>query len=167
MLDNHHYITPQDYDIAERNGINKKQVYARVYAHMWNIEKAITQPIRKQNKCNKEALEKAEKNGISNNVFYSRIRNGWDEEKACTVPIIDHSETWEKTTRVRKYSKDIVALAKKNGVPYPTLARRIRTGWSEHEAATTKPMTKQEASRSRIKKNINIRKKLNEQNKSL
>ena len=167
MAGNYNYITPQHYETAKRNGISEERVYQRVNNDLWDIKRAITQPVRHPNRRNKELLEKAKKNGITSNVFYGRLRSGWDEEKACTVPVIAHTDTWEKTTRVRKYSKEIVALAEKNGVSYMTLARRIREGWKEIDAATTKPMTKQEASRSRMKKNINIRKKSNEQNKSL
>ena len=41
------YITPEDYRIAEGNGLSRKDVYRRVYEENWSIKRAITTPKRK------------------------------------------------------------------------------------------------------------------------
>ena len=40
------YITPEQYKIAEQNGISASNVYNRVYTG-WSIERAITTPVHK------------------------------------------------------------------------------------------------------------------------
>lgn len=41
-------LTEKDYEIAARNGISKMNVYLRVNKRGWEIERAITVPVRKK-----------------------------------------------------------------------------------------------------------------------
>lgn len=46
-MKNYFYITPKDYEAANKIGLSKKDVYRRVYEENWSIERA---------KCLKEVL---------------------------------------------------------------------------------------------------------------
>lgn len=85
------YLTEEDYETAERNGIPRKLAYSRYYGCAWDKEKAITVPRRvNQGKRKRNYPEsmyvQAELNGVSMYTVYSRIRRGWSPEKAATTP---------------------------------------------------------------------------------
>ena len=44
------YITPEDFRIAEENGISKDTLLSRVRKLGWDIDKAITKPVRAKRK---------------------------------------------------------------------------------------------------------------------
>lgn len=78
-------IMYEHYEIAEKNGISKENVYQRVKHYGWTIERAITTPIATQWLGKYKGFHKiALKNGISLNVFYARMRKGWKLEDAAT-----------------------------------------------------------------------------------
>ncbi|MFS0783575.1 hypothetical protein [Bacillus sp. 1P06AnD] len=82
------YLTPEHYAIAELNGISEKSLKSRVYHQGWDIERAIMQPVKKQNRGKwKEWKLIAEKFGISRVTFNKRIKKGWDEKTAATHPV--------------------------------------------------------------------------------
>lgn len=39
-------ITEEHYKIAEQNGIDRRNVYQRVWGLGWDVDRAITQPLR-------------------------------------------------------------------------------------------------------------------------
>lgn len=81
-------IMYEHYEIAEKNGISKENVYQRVKSYGWSIERAITTPIGSRWLGKYKGFHKtALKNGISLNSFYSRVRLGWKLEDAATKPI--------------------------------------------------------------------------------
>lgn len=89
-MSNYYYITPEEYEIALKNGIKKEVVYQRVYRYGWTIKKAITTPTRKRDMSYKKKnlyVETALKNGISANAYYARLRRGWSKEKASTTKL--------------------------------------------------------------------------------
>ena len=55
-----HYITPQDYEKATKNGIKKETVRRRVVRNNWSVEDAISPPSQRYD-LPKELLEEAEK----------------------------------------------------------------------------------------------------------
>lgn len=68
------YITPEQYEIALKNGISNTCLYQRINKSGWNIERAITEKPQKQ----RRGLwykwgHLATYNGISRQQFYDRI----------------------------------------------------------------------------------------------
>jgi hypothetical protein len=84
------YLTEEDFQKAEENGIPEKLVIAR-YAHKgynhWTKEEILSSPKREGNyRYSDEILSKAEANGVKYKLFVERVFKGWSEEKAATTP---------------------------------------------------------------------------------
>lgn len=124
------YLTDADFETAKKNGINKELAKSRVYVHGWSVERAITQPHLSKIKS-RDALNRAIANGIKPDTFWSRLRSGWDEEKAITTPTQGINS---------KLDPDDVELASLYGVSRQTLLRRINKGWDLESAITTPPI---------------------------
>lgn len=138
------YITPEEYEKAQKNGISKKMLEIRIRKLAWDKERAINTPIRKQKTYTKEIKELAGKNGISMATFKSRVNKlGWDIEKAATTPMMDNTKNiYKAIPKVRKYPKKIIQEAKKNGIPVKCFYNRItKYKWDIEKAATTPVMT--------------------------
>jgi hypothetical protein len=74
-----------------------------------------------------EEYETAAANGISRNLLETRIRKyGWPKELAMTKP----PRKWSKIPR------EIVELARQNGIPRSTFYWRVHIGWAPERAAT-------------------------------
>lgn len=119
-------LTAQHYEDAERNGIGKYTVRARVNKYGWTVQEAITiPPMKMQNKPDgfDEHLELAKSNGIQNRTFRERVKLGWSLSEAATKPHVPH------TTRTRK-DGEWIDKALQNGISYSTYSSRIRMGWS-------------------------------------
>lgn len=139
------YITPKDFEIAERNGINATNVRQRVNDYGWDIDRAITQPLTIRQKADPvwdEWEQVATENGVYKKLFNQRINaSGWSPEKAATTPIrkgrpIDLEWTEEERE-----------LARKNGLDknyMNTVKARIRLGWTREEAFRTPILTENE-----------------------
>ncbi|WP_274362718.1 hypothetical protein [Paenibacillus thermotolerans] len=83
-----------------------------------------------------EEFEQAAKNGISQVIFYNRVRQlGWSKDKAMTTPPrkrASHNNRWVK-------------IAERNGICYRTYTYRVnRLGW-EPERAATQPLQDRKA----------------------
>lgn len=130
-MENYFYITPEDYEEAERNGICKDTLETRVRKLGWNVRKAKTKEVRKKHNISKELLEIAKANGITRDTVTDRIRNGWTVEEACTRP--------KKRGRQRKYPDWVYEEADKNGIRYSTVNHRVTDGW-DLKKACTKPV---------------------------
>ena len=128
-------LMPEDYALAESNGISKELLKQRFYKNGWNKAKAMCHPVRKRTDRTKW-LSIAEENGINRGAFYERVQRGWGEEKAATVPI-GKSRTHLGPTG--KYPSDMIELAEKNGISAERFRERVRRGWSYQDAAT-KPL---------------------------
>ena len=122
--------TEKDYEIAARNGISKMNVYLRVNKRGWEIERAITVPVRKK-KCrvgiNAGMKKLAEQNGISHTTLYKRLKSGMDPYEAVTPP--KKHRKWES----------LINVAKENGISTPSFYGRIDRGMDPYEAATKPP----------------------------
>ena len=66
------YITPDDYRIAEENGISKDTLLSRVRKLGWDVDKAITKPVRAKRKFSEEEIKTMEENGIDRDVAAGR-----------------------------------------------------------------------------------------------
>lgn len=82
-------ITSAHIALAKTNGISYNTLFVRVNRHHWDIEKAVTEPIRKRKRVNwQDWKDVALSNGISYDNFRTRVNNcGWTEEKAATTPV--------------------------------------------------------------------------------
>lgn len=79
---------------CERFGVPYKAVHLRVTRYGMSIEEALNKPFK--NIANYGA-RKAKENGIGYQTYLCRIKSGWTEEAACTIPV--------GATRNRQYSK--------------------------------------------------------------
>ena len=131
------YITPEDYKIAEENGISKDTLLSRVRKLGWDVDKAITKPVRAKRKFTEEEIKAMEENGIDRNVAAGRRYWGWTLEEAITKS--------KKKGRQYVYPEWVYKEADKNGISYSALGNRIRRGMSLEEACTKKIITKEEA----------------------
>ena len=131
------YITPEDFKIAEENGIPEYVVTTRVRKLGWDVDKAITKPVRAKRKFTKEEIKTMEENGVNQNIAANRMYWGWNLEEAITKP--------KKRGRQYVYPEWVYKEANKNGISYSALGNRIRRGMSLEEACTKKLITKLEA----------------------
>ena len=131
------YITPDDYRIAEENGISKDTLLSRVRKLGWDVDKAITTPVRAKRKFTKEEIKTMKENGVNQNIAANRMYWGWNLEEAITKP--------KKKGRQYVYPEWVYKEADKNGISYSALGNRIRRGMSLEEACTKKTITKLEA----------------------
>ena len=131
------YITPEDFKIAEENGIPEYVVTTRVRKLGWDVDKAITKPVRVKRKFTEEEIKTMEENGIDRNTVSCRLQWGWALGEAITKP--------KKRGRQYVYPEWVYKEADKNGISYSALGNRIRRGMSLEEACTKKTITKLEA----------------------
>jgi hypothetical protein len=144
-MDHYFYITPEEYKIAELNGIGKHLLENRVRNLAWEKERAITEPPKKQSTpIPLEVREKARMNGIGHGTLRHRVhQKGWSYEKACTEPLFDRNDHISNLNK--KYPDEILRLLEVNGIKYSTFANRInRSGWNIYDAATVPVMTSKE-----------------------
>ena len=119
------YLTPEDYEIAESNGISERLVYERFYINDWTAERAITEPPGNYHSGNyKELLKQAHANGVMITLggLYQRIYKGMPEEEAVTKPLV----------RKSKY----IEIAESNGISRQAYYSRIHRGWDKETAST-------------------------------
>ena len=131
------YITPEDFKIAEENGISKGTLIMRVRRQGWDVDKAITEPVRAKRKFTEEEIKIMKKNGLDRNTVSCRLQYGWALEEALTKA--------KKGGRQYVYPEWVYKEADKNGISYSALGSRIRRGMSLEEACTKKTITKLEA----------------------
>lgn len=129
-----YYLTDEDYQIAEKNGISRNRAYARYYVNCWDKKRAITQPIYKNTKEYREQAKIAQANGISISTFYSRVKTGWSLEEASSKPIGYRRE------RKKKITDEQLAIAAENGIKPSSVWNRVNTLFWPIEKAITKPV---------------------------
>jgi hypothetical protein len=145
------YITPDEYEIAEQNGICKKTLEMRIREYAWDKQRALTEPVRQKRELDlpNEVIKRAAQNGIEYNLLSQRILQlNWDIEKACTEPLFDYSNHLVEVNKSRrKYPQELYELAKVNGIHERTFRRRVKNGMDMYEAATKPTATRQEIAR--------------------
>ena len=129
MRENYWYITPEDYETAAKNGINKRLLYHRVYVYGWSIERAINTKKKGEN-ISSEAFKEAAKKGIDRATVFSRLRHGWSEEKALTTPIGNAGK--------RVLPEWVYKEADKHNIRYDVVYNRVKRGWDLERACTEK-----------------------------
>lgn len=142
-----YYISPKEYEVAEKNGISKCTLERRIRLYGWEKERALTQKPKKRVKQD-YWKEIALKNGIKKSTFFGRInRHGWTPEKAATTPVVP------TVIKNRKYSDEVYKRLEENGISRQLFYDRIRKGWDIERATTRKPFTNQEKAESLKNKN--------------
>ena len=140
------YITPTEYEIAEKNGISKQCLEVRIRSLGWSKFRALNEKPLKFNRLPKEWIDIARKNGICYSTFkYRVIILKLDIEIAATKPLQNRSSQAKKAYEAsRKYPKEYKDLALKNGISERTFHRRLKSGWDLITASTKPPMTSRE-----------------------
>ena len=95
-----YYITDEEYEIAEKNGISKDTLNFRIRRMGWDKEKALTTKTRKYTDRTKQ-IEIAKANGIGRSTFYDRLADGWKVEDAYTIPVMDSKQILERMWKER------------------------------------------------------------------
>lgn len=81
------FITEEAYLLGEKNGIPRETVYNRWARLMWDIERAITDPVQEaKTSLYKEWKEVCKKNGVSCPLFHARVKK-MSPEEAATKPV--------------------------------------------------------------------------------
>ena len=137
-----YYITPEEYKIAEANGITRDALNQRIRVMAWDKNRAMSQPPEPKQKLPKDMVKIAEQNGICYGTFRHRVQQmGWTPERAATEPVMSKEQRRRQAKAAReagrKYPAEIIELARKNGICYNTFRTRMgMLGWSMSEAAT-------------------------------
>lgn len=109
-------LTEENKKVAWKNGISLATLQRRVYQYKWDIERATTE---KTHKHGLKYLKKALENNISKPTYYSRIRNGWTLEQACSIPVGEFNKSNYIQRLNGKYKKKIKpSYDIKNKCPY-------------------------------------------------
>ena len=101
------YITPDDFERAAKNGINKDTLRQRVRTLGWDIERAIKSPLKKVRNIPQELLEEAKRKGITRHLISGRISQGWSVEKACTTETMRVGRPRSKDEKKQNKGKEI------------------------------------------------------------
>ena len=138
----YYYVTPKDIEKAEMNGITQNVLYQRVHIRGWDVDRAITQPTRKEVPFYSKWTETAEANGINLRVFRDRVRkHGWVEETAATTPVLTPVERGRRGAEMggkRLYTQSQLEQMDKHGLSKDTVAQRVnKYGWTMEEAVNT------------------------------
>jgi DUF438 domain-containing protein len=136
------YITPEDYDIAEGNGIKKTILIGRVRLLGWSISRARTEPVQKKFKdtLSEEIIEILKENKINIETYRRRTTlYKWSKEKAMSTAILTAKEVSATGTIARrKISEKEYGIAKENKISITTLRARVYNyKWSIIKAITT------------------------------
>lgn len=144
-----YYITPEEYEVADKNGISRDTLHARMYDLGWRKQKALHTPPQTRTRVEDKWIQMAIQNGIKRGTFFCRIRKqGWSPEKAATEPLLNRTEAaLLLTENKRVIPREILELAAQNGIKRCTFYRRLRYGWDYVKAATHPIVTPEEAGR--------------------
>ena len=98
------YITPEEYEAAERNGIDGWTLERRIRYLGWRKRKAIHTPKRKRDTRYSSLARKAIENGITRKAFYMRIERGMCPYEAAKKPMLSHKEKLMKMNAINRGS---------------------------------------------------------------
>ncbi|MBW3493233.1 hypothetical protein [Bacillus sp. FDAARGOS_1420] len=150
-----YYITPDEYERAERNGINRRVLNERIRNLGWDKDTAMTKPVRTSNATGwRKVREIALKNGISRQTYYARMNKGWKLIDAISKPPINKYQALRLAEEANYWignkvlSDKQAEIASLNGVSYRLACERVkRLKWSVEEAITTPVLTRLECAK--------------------
>ena len=145
MEKRYHYITPEDYETAEQNGITAELAETRAWERGWDIDRAVTTPKRVA-RCFKGTWgkwkETAARHDVDRILFINRVRSlGWSEEEAATIKKGKSRTPSFWTDEERKIAKRLGIDG--NGMGLPRI-RMKSLGWSREKAINTPKMTEEQ-----------------------
>lgn len=143
-----YYITPEEYAIAELNGISRSTLEYRIKNLAWKKEEALNKPPRRQCAEKKKWQIVGEENGITRFTFHQRILRGWDMEDAATTPTLSQKETLKRMNEKqhRIFTDEQLKRARSLGISNKRLhARTVTLGWSKERAISTPIMSNEES----------------------
>ncbi|QWR99758.1 hypothetical protein [Bacillus cereus] len=150
------YITPKEYEEAEKNGISYDLLTRRVRNFGWDKHTAMTKPSRHNATGWNKVKEIALKNGISRPTYVARMKRNWRLIDAISKPPIDKYQALKLAEKANSKCQNKVLtdkqeeIALSNGVCYRLARDRIRVlKWSLEDAITTPPLTSEECGRRR------------------
>ena len=138
MLKRYFHITPDDFEVAKRNGLTEKIVKERVYRLGWDIDSSINKPKRRMKEKTVFTSEDKYiivKNGLTTRNVTERMYQGWTKEKAINTPKLDKTKNLKPRNKY-KYTNQETEIAKKNGINKGTFYKRIANKWTVEEAFT-------------------------------
>lgn len=145
------YITPDEYKIAERNGISRHTLDMRIRELAWDKQRAITEGPQQKNDRT-EFVKIAQANGIEPRLFYNRVSRGMNPHRAATQPK-QCKKTWHKEMDKRRRANFrhpvwVYEEIKKIGVTASLFQRRLDSGnFTFEEAYTMPPLSGEECAR--------------------
>lgn len=132
------YLSPDDYKIAEANGIPEHRAKVRFYELGWSKHRAITQECKRPKGLWPKWKDKCAENGISQTTFFNRIKQyGVTPEKAATTPPL---QKWGWTKKVHVLTPELRETAAKNGISKGALNYRVYGLKWPVERAITEPI---------------------------
>ncbi|MED1835390.1 hypothetical protein [Bacillus cereus] len=143
------YISPEEYKIAESNGICKKTLEYRIRSSGWDKQRAITDPIQYKGEEWISVKEIALKNGISRATFTQRRKRGWELVESYTIPPLTREEALRRATnsskRRRVFTDEELKLADNIGIKRSTLYHRYNAlKWTKSRSLTRGTLTRSE-----------------------
>ncbi|HHT7202590.1 MULTISPECIES: hypothetical protein [Bacillus] len=143
------YITPEEYEIAELNGICKDALEYRVRSGGWDKDKAIAEPIKDKGEEWLSIKEIALSNGIARKTFTRRRKLGWNIEDSYSIPPLSREECIKRATDIRKkkrvFTDEELKAADNNGINRGTLySRHKKLKWPREQAISRETLTKSE-----------------------
>jgi hypothetical protein len=148
-----YYITPHDYESAEKLGISKENVYQRVHVYNWPVKRAISQPLCKVNAYGwKENKQIAKQNGVGYRTYLTRVTSGWTQEEAASTPPLSYPVRLAIMAKAKKhirvFTDEQIARAKANGVCHRMLWNRVKKlKWDVEVAINTPKLSLEESQR--------------------
>lgn len=136
------YITDEEYDHAFKNGIAKKTLDFRIRSLGWDKETAINKPIEIYDSGWREWKCIAERNGICYGTYYQRRKyGGMSPFEAATNPVLTKEQILQKAneSKERVFTDEEIKRAAENGITYPRLYGRYKSGWDK-ERAISEPL---------------------------
>ena len=97
-----YYITPEEYEKAEKNGIDGWNLERRIRYLAWDKQKAIYTPKRKRDTRYSSLAKKAIDNGITRKAFYMRIERGMCPLEASKKPMLSQKEKLMKMNEINR-----------------------------------------------------------------
>jgi hypothetical protein len=141
------YLTDEDYETAERNGIARKAAYHRFYILCWDRLKAITTPVKHHHNLWDDYKDRSK---VAKTTFYERVRKGMTPEEAASLSPLPLGNPLRAKGK-GKISLVDFKVAEENGISENTLKARVYQYRWPVELAVAVPVGKKRPNRRRLR----------------